>query len=313
MILNFIYFDFIRLIRTIISFIIPSMNVINKEFKQVIKYGQNNYTEFLTGNMNLLISVPHDGSEMPDSITSRKSDKSNNLKRDLNTEKIAIEVRNHLKTLFKRERKIPFMIVNKLHRLKMDPNRDSESCCEVNSEPSFTAYSEYHDFISNDFENDFVKSNNCKNSLLIDLHGHNHSEKMVELGYLLSSNYLNNHSWIKRSKNTSISKLESLSKYKLEELIRGEVSFGAILKKHLPDLSIIPSPDNRFPSLEQKYYTGGFIISRYGSKCNFNDNNPIITAIQIELPQFMRSDANYSSYSLGLAKSVYEFYNFHNF
>ena len=313
MILDLIYFNLLRLIRTLVSFIFSPMNVINQEFKQIVKYGQNNYIEFLNGNMNLLISVPHDGSEMPDSITSRKSDKSNNLKRDLNTEKIGTEVRNHLKTLFKNEKKVPFMIINRLHRLKMDPNRESELCCEVNEESSFVAYTEYHDFISNDFEKEFLKSNSFKNSLLIDFHGHNHPEKMIEVGYLLSSNYLSNNSWIKRSKNTSIAKLSSISKYNLEELIRGEVSFGAILKKNLPDCYILPSPDNRYPTLAQKYYTGGYIIERYGSKCIYNNNNPIISAIQLELPNFMRTDGNYQSYSLGLAKSIYEFYKLHNF
>lgn len=308
MIINLIC-SFIRLLKTIIRLF---MNLFNREFQQIIKYGQNNYIEFYNGNMNLLISVPHDGTFMPHFITNRTSDKSNNLKRDLNTEKIANEIRNHLKVLFNSEGKVPFMIVNKLHRLKMDPNRDPELCCEMKSEASYTAYNEYHDFISNDFVEYFLKSNKFKNSLLIDLHGHNHSEKMIELGYMLSSNYLNKNGFIKNTINTSISNLALSSEYKLDELIRGEVSFGAILNNNISDVTVLPSPSMRAPGIG-KYYSGGFIIERYGSRCEYNRNKPLISAIQVELPQFMRTDSNYSTYSLGIAKSIYEFYKVHNF
>ena len=287
------------------------MSLINEEF---IKYGQNNYVEFHTGNMNLLISVPHDGSLKPEEISSRKNDVLNNYKRDLNTRIIAIELCNILKSLFKNEEKSPFMVFNNLHRIKMDPNRDPQSCCELNTEPGYIAYHEYHDFIANDFEKNFVKANNFSNGLLIDLHGHNHPEKMIELGYFLSLNCLNtNHVIESRNKNCSLSRLAETSNHSLEELIRGKVSFGNILETNLSDkVNVLPSLKHRFP-LNHNYYSGGYIIQKYGSKCVYNQRKPSISAIQIELPQFIRLEANYLNYTTAIAYSIYEFYNIHNF
>lgn len=73
------------------------------------------------GDLNILLSVPHDGMLEPSTITTRITDSSNNLKNDYNTRKFAYFMRDEFKALF--QNKSPFLVINNLHRIKMDPNR----------------------------------------------------------------------------------------------------------------------------------------------------------------------------------------------
>ena len=51
----------------------------NQLNSQQIIFDDDSYTEFHTGNVNILLSVPHDGQLRPTSITNRSSDANNNL------------------------------------------------------------------------------------------------------------------------------------------------------------------------------------------------------------------------------------------
>lgn len=46
---------------------------------QQIYFDEDLYTEFHTGTVNILLSVPHDGQLRPSSITNRTADANNNL------------------------------------------------------------------------------------------------------------------------------------------------------------------------------------------------------------------------------------------
>jgi hypothetical protein len=72
------------------------------------------------GNMNILISVPHDGQLKPSTIRDRACDQIGNLKNDINTRKFAEVLKDELISLFLAKNGtsffIPFTIYNNLHR-----------------------------------------------------------------------------------------------------------------------------------------------------------------------------------------------------
>ena len=81
--------------------------------------GYKNYTQLEVGNINLLISVPHDGYLKPENINNRTNDSLGNLLNDLNTRKIAQTIRDELMILFLVRNGInarPYVIYNNLHR-----------------------------------------------------------------------------------------------------------------------------------------------------------------------------------------------------
>ena len=85
-----------------------------------IVYGFKRYTEFHLGNINILISVPHDGSSKPIDIHDRQTDNQGNFKNDFNTRNVAISIKNELSDLFlskKDFKALPFVVMNNLHRL----------------------------------------------------------------------------------------------------------------------------------------------------------------------------------------------------
>jgi hypothetical protein len=81
--------------------------------------GYKNYTQLEVGNLNILLSVPHDGYLRPDDINNRTNDALGNLLNDLNTRKIAQIIRDELMILFLVRNGInarPYIIYNNLHR-----------------------------------------------------------------------------------------------------------------------------------------------------------------------------------------------------
>jgi hypothetical protein len=81
--------------------------------------GHKGYTEFEFGNVNILLSVPHDGSLRPADIPDRVVDPSGNILRDSNTRHFAQVVRDELVNLLSNyygyNVKL-FVIYNNLHR-----------------------------------------------------------------------------------------------------------------------------------------------------------------------------------------------------
>jgi hypothetical protein len=80
--------------------------------------GYKNYTEMHLGNVNILISIPHDGWLRPTHITDRV-DVLGNLKRDLNTRRFGLTLSEELGSLFLSKTgttALPFVVMNNLHR-----------------------------------------------------------------------------------------------------------------------------------------------------------------------------------------------------
>lgn len=268
-------------------------------------YGNNNYTVFYSGNVNILISIPHDGPLLPSDITNRTSDSAGNLVTDYNTRKLGLFLRDELAKLLG---KTPFAVVNNLHRIKMDPNRSQNECCVYKNETSFTAYTDYHNFISKNFEEDFMEASlSYKQGLLIDIHGQSHAENWTEIGYLLSSSQLNSNQL--DSKQSSIRLLASKTSTKFESVIKGpNESLGGILQNKF-NLKVVPSPNFPGPSAGN-YYSGGYITKTYGSS---DCKSSRVNAIQIESPYYLRTNSNVADTAKKFASAIYEYYSLYNF
>ncbi|CAF0795964.1 unnamed protein product [Brachionus calyciflorus] len=275
-----------------------------------IIYGYKNYTELELGDVNILISVPHDGYLRPTDIPNRENDRNGNLKSDKSTRKFANFLQEELKNLFLKYRGIkanPFVIINNLHRIKMDPNRDLINCCFSKNHEAFTAYTDYHSMIDIYYKKNFIHKNNFEQGLILDIHGNSHSEQWVELGYLIKSVEFDTE---KLSDNTksSINSLKSKSLFSLDELIRGEnVSLGSMIQNRA-GCKVVPSPKYKSPS-NGSYYSGGFITEQHGS---FYEKSNRLNCIQIELPAWMRTDKYIEFSSKQIAKAVFDFYQTHS-
>lgn len=118
------------------------------------------------------------------------------------------------------------------------------------------------------------------------------------VGYLLTSNQLNQNNLSGPSFNTSI---ESLCHPDREECIRGSTSFGTIFE--LNGLGIAyPSLNNPKPG-SNAFLSGGYITSHY---------IPRVNAIQTELPYDIRAGANRSTYAKNYATAVFNYMKINN-
>jgi hypothetical protein len=87
-----------------------------KENAAQVVFGYKNYTEFELGNINILITVSHDGWMEPSSI----KDRTEPSPIDENTRNFARVLRDELTSLFSAQYGYsvrPFVIYNNLHRL----------------------------------------------------------------------------------------------------------------------------------------------------------------------------------------------------
>jgi hypothetical protein len=237
------------------------------------------YIEYIGGNLPIIISSPHGGYLEPDSIPDCPNC---SIVRDAFTQEIG---RGLSAAIYELTGCYPYVVINLLHRRKLDMNRDIE-VATGNVPILQTAWENYHSYV------DFSKmeiEDNYGNGLFIDLHGHGHDIQRIELGYLLSKSELqmtdeeidNSHIFEETSINSLTSNnLQFLSH---SELLRGELSFGTLMDEK--GFSSVPSQADPFPQDEEPYFTGGYNTSRHGSM-----NGGTVDAIQLELNQSIRFD-----------------------
>lgn len=292
--------------------LLPTAPKADPKADSVVINGYKDYTQLHVGNLNIFISVPHGGSLMPSSISNRTNDAIGNMKQDLNTQAFGEALRTELQSLFQAKNGLdvqPFLLYNQLHRIKMDPNRNNTECCQSVSEDSRVAYDDYHRMINSFFEKSFMLDGPYEQGLLLDIHGQSHPETWIELGYLLKSSELDGSLKNVRS---SIYHLASVSSHSHEQLIRGEsVSLGGILEKKY-NLKTVPSPSYPSPS-GGNYYSGGYITQVHSAFLPQNAQYRL-SAIQCELPYYMRANASMvKTYAKQFASAVYDFYWINSF
>jgi len=278
--------------------------------------------EYLPGSpgSSLVISAPHDGEMKPASIPTRQNGcqtesggcdfkPSCTGKRsiacratsvqDLYTKDIARELQA---TIGRLTGLMPHLIVSHLARSKLDPNRPVEEAAQYNP-AAIRAWTDFHGYIQT--AHTAVQSNGP--GLHIDIHGQNAEDNWIEFGYGISRSQLNKagrpghpisfeRSSIKalarRLTDTRMS--EYARSQGLQKLLSGTYSMGAMAEAR--GFKSVPSPQFQRPNMSNpgKYYSGGYITKRWGSR-----NGGDIDSIQFELPMDVRKNFKTSGPQLG--------------
>ncbi|MGH1385597.1 T9SS type A sorting domain-containing protein [Kordia sp.] len=197
----------------------------------------NEYIEYIPGNMPVIISAPHGGVKQsgqtiggtfyPDNDSALPDRGCGTNERDDNTD---ILIREIQQSVFDQTGCYPYIIINNLHRSKLDPNREQNEATCGDSDALFY-WNAFHGFIdqaSTDVMSKWGKG------LYIDLHGQSHSIPRIEAGYNISASDLNNTTanHLNSVSNSTITNLVSnnLGNLTQEELVRGPNSLGGIFK-----------------------------------------------------------------------------------
>ena len=236
-------------------------NKLTSEIKSV--FGRNEYIEYIPGNLPIVLTAPHGGYNKVDEISDRTRSA---LNQDLQTLELTLEIR---KEFFYSTGKYPYVIINKLHRTELDPNREYGIATQGDSIAGI-AFNEFHGFIESAEKDIFEK---WGTGFYIDIHAHPYKDRRIELGYLLEAQLLffpdeelNNELFIEKS---SIKNLIKNSKYSFAEVIRGDVSLGAMLEKL--GYPTTPSPSKPEPK-DEYFFSGGYNTAVHGAKEEYNFN-----------------------------------------
>ncbi|TVR79889.1 MAG: T9SS C-terminal target domain-containing protein [Chitinophagaceae bacterium] len=271
-----------------------------------VYFSDHDYIEYRAGNMPLIIAVPHGGYENPESIPDRTCN-SPVYVRDAYT----LELGQLIDSVFEIQYGCrPHMIINHLDRRKLDANRNFEdaACGNTEAEHAWQAFHYFIDEAKSIVEQDFDRG------LFIDLHGHGHWNQRLELGYMLlgttlafSDNQLNQPAIVNYS---SIKKLvgDNLNSYTHSELLRGDFSFGAMMKNR--QYASVPSPQDPHPSFGELYFSGG-----YNTKIHGSSDGGKIDGIQLEcnMTGVRDSHENRQAFAGALTEGLVQYLEVHYF
>jgi hypothetical protein len=255
-------------------------------------FGRDGFIEYVVGNLPIVISVPHGGYLKPSTIPDRVLGTAGH--QDTHTQELAREI---IELFRKQTGRVPHVIINRLHRDKLDANRELFDAAQDDSIAT-NAWNEFHDFIDT-AEHRVLRD--AGHGLYIDLHGHRHTWQVIELGYLLVSNQLKlgdaELDASVQSETTSLGLATNDSSPSLSQLLRGPRSFGAALERE--GFATVPSPMHHDPGIEP-YFSGGYNLEQHSA---FSGKK--IPGIQVELPTGIREDdARRRAFSAAFVKSI---------
>ena len=234
-------------------------------------FGENEYIEFNAGNLPIIISAPHGGGLEPTEIPDRDCTGCVYV-RDSRTQELIRQISD---AIFEEFGCYPYIIINRLHRKKLDANRDIGDAADGDPMAE-QAWMEFHDYIQ--ASKDSVTQNFGK-GLYIDLHGHGHDIQRLELGYRISRSELQMSDGELNGlvNEASIRNLvyNNLSNLTLSQLLRGGDSFGELYENEF--FPAVPSQTDPFPMGSEPFFSGGYNTVRHGSEIE-----GVIDGIQIE-------------------------------
>lgn len=233
-------------------------------------YGGKNQVRFLVGDLNspIILASPHDGTLTPGDMPLRDNPNAVTV-RDLNLTDLTIKIANSIKA---KTGIRPHVIINDVERARMEPNRALEEAYHK-SEAANALWREYHKFLK--AARDMVQKN-ASRGLFLDMHGHGHTKKRVEVGYLISATNLDapDATLNGLATSSSIYHLSTISAYSLSQLIKGDFAFGTLLEEQ----GIPAVPSKQQPKVNgDDYFNGGYCTLTYGSR-----SSGTVSAIQLE-------------------------------
>jgi N-formylglutamate amidohydrolase len=260
-------------------------------------FGQHNFIEYSLGELPLIIAAPHGGRLTPGEIPDRTSGVRDI---DANTQELA---RTIAAVVHERTGKHIHLVICRLHRKKLDANRDLPEASQGNAQAE-KAWREHHDFIGQACA---AAVKHFGVAFLIDLHGHGHADPRVELGYLHSADALansdealNGPAYVKAS---SLRWMVEHGELSHTELLRGGQSLGSLLEAR--GYPATPSP--RMPVPTEPYFRGGYTVSRHCDAANH------VTGLQIEANRARLRDTaeNRLRFAHALAAALDDFFKMH--
>lgn len=269
-------------------------------------FSEHQYIEYIPGTLPIIISVPHGGYLEPASIPDRTCGDAV-YTNDANTQELARDIIESIYTTFGC---YPHVVINHLHRSKLDANRNLfEGACGNDS--AVLAWNDFNRFLDSavaDVLDVYGRG------FYIDLHGHGHTIQRLELGYLLYTDELqlddvslNNDPYLSYS---SIQYLASnnLTAVTHAELLRGAFAFGTLLaNKGYPS---VPSQDDPYPATEDPYFSGGYNTAERSSY-----NGGFIDGVQLEcnMNGVRNSAENRQKFADTLASVLHQYLGMHLF
>lgn len=262
------------------------------------------WVEYTVGDAPLIITAPHGGSLSPASLPDRTCAGCVTVTDD-NTEDLARRVASQF---YSRTGKRVHLVINRLKRVKFDPNREVAEATGGNAALAI-AWVSFHTFI--DSARGRVTSG-PRRGLLLDLHGHGHTIPRLELGYLISAADLRLSDQALAATGlmatSSIGRLagDAASHATPVALLRGASSLGALLVRN--GFASVPSPSDPAPAAADEYFSGGYITERHGSS-----GGGTVDAIQIEAnrPGARDTPENLDKYAAAIVSSSLEFLRVH--
>jgi len=257
--------------------------------------GREAYAEYIPGTLPVVVSAPHGGLLEPDEIPDRTFGV---LATDRETQALARRIRA---AFLDRLGAAPHLVISRLDRSKLDPNRSIEEAAQDDPFAEH-AWQEYHGFV--DTARALV-TRRYGSGLYLDIHGHGHPVDRVELGYLLSADELERSDEELASGSlaaeSSVQALVASSGASLTEVVRGEQSLGALLQGR--GVRAVPSPTEPDPAGEP-YFTGGYSTRRHGSR-----DGGTVSGIQLEhhFDGLRDTPENREAYAGALASAVEAF------
>ena len=234
--------------------------------------GLNNYTEYIAGNLPLIITAPHGGTDSASALPNRTYGTTST---DSNTAELSRAIRT---ACFNRYGRWPHVIICRVPRTKIDCNREIVEGAQGVAATE-AVWNEYHNLIR--LAKDAVTSSHGR-GLLIDVHGHGHTLQRIELGYNLTTSTLNQSSFTTADKNSScIRELANRTRVTFQELLRGSLSLGTFLTtRGYPSIPSLTDPNpGKTNGTDNDYFSGGYTVEIHGT---MSPNTGTINAIQME-------------------------------
>jgi len=265
----------------------------------VTYFGREQYVEYVPGNLPLVLSAPHGGYDEPDEIPDRSW---GTTAQDRNTQELA---RTLAATLEQRTGGRPHVVISRLHRVKLDPNREIVEAAQDNVFAEY-AWGEFHDFI--EAANATVARDHGR-GFYIDLHGHGHEMQRLEWGYLLTADdltrsnaELDGGTYVNQSGIRTLA-LEVDSSF--AALLRGPTSLGGLLQAR--SYPSVPSPAFPDPG-GLPYFSGGYNTQEHGGR----DGGPI-SGVQLEMnwTGVRDTEAMQASFAEALASALEGYFALH--
>jgi len=228
--------------------------------EEVALFNAADYVGFEVGNIPLVLSVPHGGSLRPSKIPNRTCNNAVNV-----LDEFTLELGNTIMLEFAKTGLKPYFIVNKMHRSKMDANRNRTDASCGNSDAQ-AVWDLFHGHIQNSIKGVDTK---FKKGLFIDLHGHGNPKQRIELGYLLYDDELAlPNETLNSSELLAVSSIQNLVKNNVSgsshtDLLKGDKAYGSLLEqKGFPS---VPSAADPVPLRTDNYFSGGYNTANYSS------------------------------------------------